>query len=84
MTRLITPQESYAEPHASDEMVWAMCDYVRHNIPDFECCKRCSELCDELYDGEPMARGCYVIAEEAARVAMAALKKFPPSSLAAK
>jgi hypothetical protein len=76
--RLVTPAESYDQPRASDEMVWAMCDYVRHNVPDFVTCDRCAKLCEETYDGDPLIRGCYLMAEEASRVAMAALKKFPP------
>ena len=75
--RLVTATEVYGEPEASDEMTWALCDYIRVREAEFECCQRCAKWTDTNGYG-PGIVGCYAIAEEACRVVMAAAKNFPP------
>jgi hypothetical protein len=76
----ITTREMYEQPRPSDLLTWTMCRHLCHNKASFGIHEKC-ELCPEsrpdedVADDERVIDGCRVLAEEYARLAMAALTK---------
>jgi hypothetical protein len=72
--REINGRQIWRVPAPSDEMIWAVCPWVKAKIGNCHHCPASEILDGEHYD-EPVTRGCRVIAEEACRVVFAALIK---------
>lgn len=66
--QVVSVKEMYAQGNAHpDQMVWDMCRYTRRN---HEHCNECPRWEKDPHYGK-VQRGCYGIAHEACRIAMA-------------
>lgn len=73
--RMVEPREIYAQEEPPDEMVWAVCPYMRQTA-DYRCLHCPKFEHDEHYG--PVQRGCYGIAAEACRIVFAMQKRAQP------
>ncbi len=70
--QVISVQEMYCQgDNVPDQMVWDMCRYTRHNN---EPCMECPRW--EDYHGDQCQRGCFGMALEASRYAMAWIERM--------
>jgi hypothetical protein len=75
----ITIRDMCRQPRPSDLLTWTMCRHLCRNngqIGDKKTCELCPRSRPDIhYRGEDVIDGCRVLAEEYARLAMAALTK---------
>lgn len=62
-------EEIWAQDDPPDEMVWAVCPYLRGHLDDSKC-KQCHKMENHPRHGE-CQRGCYGMAAEACRIVFA-------------
>ena len=77
--KLVTAKEMYAQQLPSDEAVWAMCEYVEARMRRLDSCRHCAQYFDDPDYGR-CTPGCYAMASEAYRVALAAQAKYPSAN----
>lgn len=65
--RTVRGEEVWAQDKPPNEMVWAICPYIRANL---ERCRHCPEW-EEDPDHGTIQKGCYTLAAEACRIVFA-------------
>ena len=70
---VVGAREMYDQAEPTDEMVWAVCPWLRTHRDESRChrCPQWEE--DETYG--PVQRGCYALASEACRIVFAMLNR---------
>lgn len=70
MSKIVSGREVSSQRDPSDEMVWAICPWLRTHQDGGEC-KRCPRWEERGRDDGPYQRGCYALAKEACKVVFA-------------
>lgn len=74
--QVVSVREMYAQGNSyPDQMVWDMCRYTRRNQEDYPDCMECSRWENDKHYGK-MKRGCFGMAQEACRYAMAWVERI--------